>query len=695
MKYDFSGYATRVGLKCLDGRTIAPGAFKDFDGKKIPLVWMHQHGDGENVLGHAILEARKDGIYAYGFFNETKQAQDLKLAVQHGDIEALSIYANKLKETNKLVHDGKLIELSLVLAGANPGAFIDNVVMSHGDEEIQLDEAVIYSGLELEDSEGGNMPKRLSHADEDTEGGQTIQEVFDSLNEQQRNLLTFMIQEAASMSHSADDSDEEEEEDEDSDEEEDSSDEGESEDSNEDDDQEDDADEADSDDSNQDDSVQHSDQEGTPVTRNIFEGSATATDSLEPKKHLTHSQVKTIIATAVKVGSFKEAVLAHAADYGIENIEELFPDAKTLTSTPEFIKRQTDWVAKVMAGVDKRPFAKIRTWVADITQDEARAKGYIKGNVKKEEFFRIAKRSTEPTTIYKKQKLDRDDIIDITEMDVVAWLWAEMRLMWDEEAARAIMFGDGREWDDEDKINEDKIRPICNDADMYATQVYLNGVDVDSISTEVWEPVLDQIKLAISDEYKGTGQPTLYAPKKFLTRITLIRDRDGKRLYRGLDELASDMDVAAIVPVDAAVVPAGVFGVVVNLSDYSVGTNPGGQLTKFDDFDIDVNQLKYLLEGRFSGALTKYKSAVVLRTSSTAAGAVPAPVFDGDNNTVTIPASDKVQYLIPPGTFLEGNQILKLKAGEVVKIKAAPLAGVKIATNQTTSWTFTGVVAGG
>ena len=303
MKYDFSGYATRVGLKCLDGRTIAPGAFKDFDGKKIPLVWMHQHGDGENVLGHAILEARKDGIYAYGFFNETKQAQDLKLAVQHGDIEALSIYANKLKETNKLVHDGKLIELSLVLAGANPGAFIDNVVMSHGDEEIQLDEAVIYSGLELEDSEGGNMPKRLSHADEDTEGGQTIQEVFDSLNEQQRNLLTFMIQEAASMSHSADDSDEEEEEDEDSDEEEDSSDEGESEDSNEDDDQEDDADEADSDDSNQDDSVQHSDQEGTTVTRNIFEGSATATDSLEPKKHLTHSQVKTIIATAVKVGA--------------------------------------------------------------------------------------------------------------------------------------------------------------------------------------------------------------------------------------------------------------------------------------------------------------------------------------------------------------------------------------------------------
>ena len=686
MDYDFSGYATRYNKKCSDGRTIADGAFAHLHGKKVPIFWSHQHKDVEKVLGHAILEVRPgDGVYAYCSMNNSLSGKAAREAVVHKDVESLSIFADRLNEINDLVHNGEIRELSLVMAGANPGAFIDNVVIQHGDGEMEeLDQAIIYSGDYIELNESEDMPK-LKHEDETD--GETIGDIINSMNDKQKNVVGWMLKQAASgaLSHSDTDEDDEADEDEDDDADADDSETDSSEMDN-------DAENGDGDDEATDTAsgeVQHS-KEGSEVSHNIFEqqGPVSATGPTKVRKHLTHEQIMTIAADAKRCGSFKEAVLAHAEDYGIDNMEVLFPDAKAIQQAPEFIKRQTEWVASVLSKTNHRPFAKIKTMLADITHEEARAKGYIKGNLKKEEFFRLAKRETTPTTVYKKQKLDRDDIIDITDMDVVAWLWGEMRLMLNEEIARAVLFGDGRDFDDEDKIDESKIRPVAKDADLYATQVALN-IDTGNLGIVDWHDVVDSILLA-RENYKGSGNPDFYTTETYLTRMLLVRDNDNKRMYRNVAELASDLRVSSIIAVDPDVVPDGIFGVMVNLTDYSIGTNAGGEISKFDDFDIDYNQYKYLLEGRMSGALTKYKSAVVFRTALTNAGALNAPVFDDGTNTVTIPASASAEFIIPPGDFLESGQVLKLKTGQKVTVKALPKAGYNLGA-QTTEWTFTGV----
>ena len=416
MKYDFSGYATRNDLKCSDGRTIRAGAFRECAGKIVPLVWQHQHGDPMNVLGHALLEEKDDGMYAYCSFNDTEPARQARQLVLHGDVNQLSIYANKLVQKAGDVLHGAIREVSLVIAGANPGAMIDNIAMAHG-EDGESDEAIIYND-DFIDNLGGDLDdttedEALEHADsedkkeeknmaEDSGKEKTVQDVIDTMNEEQKKVMMYLVGVAAQKGEKA----EEDEEDED---------------------------------------VKHSEGEEDMSKYNVFEGADGEYNGAADQAELTHSQIETIISDGKKYGSLRDSFLAHAEDYGIKDIDWLFPEAKTFTDKPEFISRKMEWVSTVMSGVHKSPFSRIKSMFADITEDEARAKGYIKGNLKKEEVFSLLKRTTTPTTIYKKQKLDRDDIIDITDFDVVAWIKAEMRVMLDEEIARAILVGDGRE----------------------------------------------------------------------------------------------------------------------------------------------------------------------------------------------------------------------------------------------------------
>ena len=596
MEPDFSGYATKAGLKCSDGRTIMPDAFKHMDGQTVPLVWQHGHSDANNVLGHAKLEARADGVYCYAFFNDTNQGQNGKSLVQHGDIVSLSIYANKLVEKGKQVFHGMIREVSLVLSGANPGALIENVSLAHsdGDVEVLEDEAVIFSGQDLEhdsiEEEENEENEEGDVQHEDTSGDETVQDVYDSLSEKQKNVVNYMIgaalEEAAN--NSASHSDEEEE--------------------NEDEENEDEGD------------LNH--QEGNDdMSRNVFE----QTGNVQEQKHLTHDQITTIVEDAKKMGSFKESLLAHAADYGVTNIDLLFPDAKSVENDPQFVKRRTEWVASVINGTKHSPFSRIKSLFADITADEARAKGYLKGNLKKEEFFSLTKRTTTPATVYKKQKLDRDDILDITDLNVVAWLKAEMRIMLDEEMAAAVLFGDGRAVDDPDKILDPAgassgpgIRAIVNDDPFYAP------VKTYDSTAAGWAPddLIDMVVDAMVD-YEGSGNPTLYTTTRLMNKILLQKDTLGRRLYANRTEVAQLMGVGSIVDVPDSVVGRAttVAGVIVNLQDYTMGTDRGGEVNMFDDFDIDYNQYKYLMEGRSSGALTKYHSAIVLKDVP----AAPAP----------------------------------------------------------------------
>lgn len=582
MKADFSGYASRAGVKCSDGRTIMPNAFSKNNGQKVPLVWQHGHRDPENVLGHALLEDRDDGVYAYGFFNDTPKAKNTKIAVQHGDINSLSIYANNLKEERSNVQHGVIREVSLVLSGANPEARIDNVYLKHSDgyrEELD-DEVVIYSGETLAHSEDGEQSSEKTKETEGDDDGKTIQDVLDGFNEEQLNVLYYLVGEASG---------------------EEGDDEGDSDNAN------------DSNDTEGNSASHSSISEGEEMTRNVFEknGSSEKTED----NVLTHSQIEDIFKDAERTGSLKESVLAHAEKYGIENIDLLFPDAKTIRDTPDFISRRNEWVAGVLSGTSKVPFTRIKSMSADITHDEARAKGYVTGNMKKEEYFGVSKRETTPTTIYKKQKLDRDDIIDITSFDVVAWMKAEMRVMLDEEIARAILFGDGRDIDDEDKIQEDKIRPVATDHEFYTHKVYL---DTTAAPEDIVEEVIRSRKY-----YKGSGNVVFYTSEDLLTDLLLQKDQLGRRLYRSEQELASEMRVSRIVTtelLDDTYLPEaikGLRGLMVNLADYSVGTDRGGQVTMFDDFDIDYNQYKYLIEGRMSGALTKPKSAIAFWEAGT------------------------------------------------------------------------------
>lgn len=616
-KYDFSGWATKNDLKCSDGRTIRKNAFEADDGMVVPLVWQHMHDSPENVLGHALLKNMPDGVYAYGKFNNTENGQNAKLLVAHGDVTRLSIWANQLKQMGGDVLHGKIREVSLVLSGANPGAFIDYPILEHGEESET--EAVIYTG-ELIHTEGGEVPdkepeveeEKLEHKEEGedmkeneineelqhAEGEKTIKEIFDSMTEEQKNVVYALVGAAAEGKL---------------------------------------GDEEDSKDDEEEKEAKHSDWEDeNDMKHNVFDSEETRNDGV-----LSHSDMETIFKDAKRLGSLRDAVNEFTDNAGIElmhddtpygiqerpstfsnttyGIDALFPDYKALNVTPEFLSRRQEWVGVVMNGVHHTPFSRIKSMFADITADEARAKGYTKGKKKLEEVFTLLKRTTDPQTIYKKQKLDRDDIIDITDFDVVAWIKREMRVMLDEEIARAILIGDGRSSASDDHISELHIRPIAKDDELF--NIVVNTTD---------DPK-EQIKAIIRarKNYKGTGNPTFFTTEDVLTEMLLLEDEMGRSLYKTEQELATKLRVSRIVTVEVfenqKIDGKDLIGVVVNLADYNVGADKGGAVSMFDDFDIDYNQQKYLIETRISGALIKPFSAMtVLAAPSGATGATGA-----------------------------------------------------------------------
>lgn len=602
MRPDFSGYATRAGIRCSDGRTILPDAFKDNDGSTVPLVWQHGHHDPDNVLGHAALENRDDGVYAYGFFNHTAKAQNAKQLVQHGDITSLSIYANQLVEKEKNVMHGQIREVSLVLSGANPGAKIDNVVLRHsdgGETELQ-DEAVIYGGT-LSHGDG-----YLMH-DDDDEGftPEEVQAMLDELPPEQQQVIGMLIENAAAQGYEAGvedladelDYDEDDFEDEDED------------------DHEDDDYDYEEDDFTPEELAQY-DYNGDAYMGNVFDQGRLAPSGRRPV--LSHSDMADVFKDAQEVGSLKESVLFHADQFGITNIDLLFPQAKDFQNKPEFIKRRTEWVDGVMNGVTSAPFTRVRSVHADITQDEARAKGYIKGSMKKDEFFELKNRSTGPTTVYKRQKVNRDDMLDITTFDAVAWIKAEMLLMLHEEIASAILFGDNRDIESPDYINAKNIRPIATDHEFFTHRLEIAQND---IGTDAMIELIDTSR----HFYKGSGQPALYTTESVLGKLRWIKDKDGRRIYPNDQAIADAMRVSKIVTVETMERVPNLVGLIVNLSDYQVGTDQGGKLGMFDQFDIDYNQHKYLIETRMSGALVRAKSAMALWKTGSPAATGDAP----------------------------------------------------------------------
>lgn len=617
-KYDFSGWATKNNLKCSDGRTIMKDAFKHNDGQTVPLVWNHQHNDPLNVLGHALLENRENGVYAYCTFNDTEAGRNAKTLVEHGDVTALSIYANQLKQKGGNVEHGMIREVSLVLAGANPGAFIDSI-LRHG--ETSDEEGVIYTGekIELYHTDGKNqnnkevernimqivtaLIRRLPEAEQDEfyaelgreslwdieteimqhsankkEGEEmenkkekTVQDVVDSMTEEQKNVMYALIGQALGdkeVEHSNINNDGGEEE----------------------------------------------------MKHNVFD------NDNNNKQELSHADMEDILRNAKRCGSLKEAVLQHADEhgdaiydnYGIkpnadgEGISMLFPEYKNLNNVPEFIKRDTGWVAQVMGGVHHTPFSRIKSMFADIREDEARALGYMKGDLKKEEVFSLLKRTTDPQTIYKKQKLHRDDVIDITSFDVVAWIKQEMRMMLDEEIARAILIGDGRLADDDNKIQQQHIRSIANEDPLFAIHKNLVVPEGQEKAKAFIKEVLKARK-----EYKGSGEPTMFLSEDMLIDMLLLEDKNGRVIYESEQALARALRVKNIVTVpvmEGAKKADGkaILAIVVNLKDYNVGADKGGAVAMFEDFDIDYNAQKYLIETRCSGALVKPFSAIVI-----------------------------------------------------------------------------------
>ena len=576
MKYDFSGWATKNNLKCSDGRTIMKDAFKHNDGQTVPLVWNHQHNDPLNVLGHALLENRDNGVYAYCTFNKTEAGKNAKMLVEHGDVTALSIYANQLKQKGGNVEHGVIREVSLVLAGANPGAFIDSI-LRHG--ETSDEEGVIYTGENIEifhaEENQNEVQKeeaeveennKLEHAEE-----KTVQDVVDSMTEEQRNVMYALIGQALeenAAQHSNIDNGGEEE-----------------------------------------------------MKHNVFEN-----DNQNNQNVLSHADMEQILRDAKRVGSLKEAVLQHADEhgdaiydnYGIkpnsdgEGISMLFPEYRNLNNVPEFIKRDTGWVAQVMSGVHHTPFSRIKSMFADIREDEARALGYMKGDLKKEEVFSLLKRTTDPQTIYKKQKLHRDDVIDITSFDVVAWIKAEMRMMLEEEIARAILIGDGRLADDDNKIQQQHIRSIANEDPLFAIHKKLVVAEGEEKAKAFIKSVLRARK-----DYKGSGEPTMFMAEDMLVEMLLLEDKNGRIIYESEAQLARALRVRNIVTVPVMEGAKNVKGenllaIVVNLKDYNVGADKGGAVAMFEDFDIDYNAQKYLIETRCSGALVKPFSAIVI-----------------------------------------------------------------------------------
>lgn len=687
---DFSGYATKVGLKCSDGRTIMRGAFAHQDKKTVPLVWQHSHDDPKNVLGHAVLEEREDGVYAHAYFNSTSEAKHAKTLVEHGDVVSLSIYANGLKEKSKQVFHGVIRELSLVLSGANPGALIDQVRIAHSDDFIETldDEAIIYTGLELQhddlQTDDESNDETVEHADTasaDAETEEPLGDILDSMSEKQKHAMNYVLEKAleeqakqlgdgkdTAAQHSADTESED----------------------------------ARSDDSNTDEGdLTH--QEGTTsMTKNLFDQAAAGGGDT---KTLSHSDFADIMADAKKRGSFKEALnealqhgnlkkeyLAHATnaagqtvDYGIADIEFLFPEAKLDSAGLQIYSRRQEWVKDVLDNVKKLPFAKVRTLVADITADEARAKGYMKGNKKKEEVIKLLRRSTGPATIYKKQQLDRDDVLDIgNDIDIVAWLKVEIRLMLEEELARAILVGDGRSDLSEDRIKDpegalsgDGIRSILHDDPFYAIPAPL------APNTSPKDMVKELVRAR--SKYRGSGKPTLFIDDAMLTDILLEEDKFGRPLYENEQSVADKLRVSKIVVVDVFSEYEDLVAIMVNLVDYSIGTNKGGELTSFEDFDIDFNQHKYLQETRLSGGLNKPLSAIVVKRATGTSVTPAAPSFNGATNTVTIPATAGVVWEGNGVTWAPGDHVIT----ETTEVAAAPDEGYYFPANTTRDWTFT------
>lgn len=568
MEYDFCGWATRNDIPCSDGRTIRHNAFKDNDGMTVPLVWNHDHNEPSNVLGHALLENRDEGVYTYCKCNDTQMGKTAKELIKHGDITALSIYANKLKQNGGDVIHGAIREVSLVLAGANPGAYIETV-MAHSDEDGEA--AIIWNDVEGLDMYHAEQDEELMHEDKsvNSDNGQqkTVGDVINELTDEQKKVVFALI---GMAKEAGADTEEEKEE---------------------------------------------PQKEEKEMKHNVFaneEGAMTG-------DALTHSEEATIIGDAKRFGSLKESVLQHSAEYGIENIDWLFPDARKINNTPDFIKREMSWVQKVLGGTHHTPFSRIKSMFADITADEARARGYVKGQKKVEEVISLLRRTTDPQTIYKKQKLDRDDIIDITDFDVVSWLKAEMRMMLDEEIARAILIGDGRLPSDNYKIQESHIRPIFNDDDLYTIKKQV------TVGTTGEETAKNFIKAVIKarKDYKGSGNPTLYTTEEVLTDMLLIEDGIGHFLYESEEQLKNKLRVKEIITVEPMETQKGanggdLMGVIVNLADYNVGADKGGSINMFEDFDIDYNQEKYLIETRCSGALIKPYSAIALEKAVSA-----------------------------------------------------------------------------
>ena len=613
--YDFCGWASKNDLLCSDGRTIRRGAFASDDGKKVPMVYQHQHTSIDNVLGHAILENRDEGMYAYCYLNESDTGKMAKELVRHGDICAMSIYANKLKQIGNDVVHGEIKEVSLVLAAANPGAAIESVVLEHSDGSTE-EEAIIYSG---EDTQY----KILSHAEipTQTSSDKTVNDILNGMSEAKKNVLYYMLAKVSETDEEAED-----------------------------------------DDVIEDSDIRHADVSGGRTIQDIFDtftpdekkvaffligkaieesGSMEQSDipniddeseENETMKHnvfennqvdndetvLSHAEIEEIFRDTKQYGTLKNSALAH----GITNIEYLFPDAKTVTPTPELIKRNDDWVSKVMGSVHRTPFSRIKSTAANLTEDEARAKGYIKGKLKKEEVFSLLKRTTEPTTIYKKQKLDRDDVIDITDFDVVAWIKSEMRMMLNEEIARAILIGDGRLTSSDDKIPEDHIRPVAFDSELYTVPVEVTvatGATDDDKAKAIIRSIIKGRK-----EYKGSGNPVMYTTEDTLTDMLLMEDKMGRVVYDSVTKLATALRVSEIVtvPVMEGLKDSegnAVIAVIVNLADYNVGADRGGEVNMFDDFDIDYNAMKYLIETRCSGALTKPYSALAVKLKTAGA----------------------------------------------------------------------------
>ena len=585
-KFDFSGWATRNDLKCSDGRTIRRDAFKDCDGKKVPLVWNHNHDDPNNILGQVLLENRPEGVYAYGKFNDSESGKVAKLLVDHGDISSLSIMANQLKQNGGDVLHGVIREVSLVLAGANPGAFIDTVV-AHSDDSDET--AIIFTGEYLEVEHGEDLEEEdakvteekikkekveeeITHADENSktdDSAETVADVFNTLTDKQKQVVYALIGEALSSADGEDDTTEE-----------------------------------------------TTTEEESEVKHNVFDKD---TEIREDENVLSHEAQMEIIGDAKRYGSMKESALAH----GIDDVEWLFPDYKELNNPPTFIQRDMAWVSKVMNAARHSPFSRIKTTFADITEDEARARGYIKGKMKKEEFFSLLKRTTDPQTVYKKQKMDRDDVIDITGFDVIYWLKSEMRMMLNEEIARAILVGDGRLASDDDKIQENHIRPIWKDEDLYTIKARVTPTGTGSsgaVTDDDKAKAFIRAAIKARKDYKGSGSPVLFTTEDMLTDMLLLTDEMGRDLYTSEAQLATKLRVREIITVPvmenlsrtSGSDDLALMGIIVNMTDYNIGADRGGAISMFEDFDIDYNQQKYLIETRCSGALTKPYSAIAL-----------------------------------------------------------------------------------